>query len=431
MCYKCFLLGASLRSDCVSLPLMANCDFFKATNITESLRDLGAEAHLAAVLQKFEEKGAKFAPIKVEGDGHCLVHSISRCIGATEHLYAVLRTALHAELAENEEFYKRATGGMYHYDGEANYSEQVEWAKPTSRGGEYMTPLHIFGLSNVLKRPIILLDGQIDPVPGSNGRGLYLPTRFSPEECRTTDGSQTCPIVISWSSAALNHYVCLAHVMTEVNQEQPIATGAGAGVMRALRTLRSVSPLHDRLSALNGLLTHLKKCSSSGASSSSKILTLNSERRLTASWGRVDGVRDFLREVGFIETYRDEAPEEKVPTLEKSLPKGAVRAVMTVLRSMSDLRFDTTELKALETMLSTCEGSNANHTVLEHHPDGVFQFLRGVVQCCSLLEETTPLALRVKTVTKYHGALLDTLRYVVQSPFVSKMLLSKITRSNV
>ena len=59
------------------------------------------------------------------------------------------------------------------------------------------------------------------------------------------------------------------------------------------------------------------------------------------------------------------------------------------LRVMEE--FDTTELKALETMLSTCEGSNANHTVLEHHPDGVFQFLRGVVQCCSLLGEGTRL----------------------------------------
>jgi hypothetical protein len=130
MCYKCFLLGASLRSDCVCLPLMANCDYFLHVQPTKGLRDPGAESHLAAVLQKFDERGAKFVPIKVEGDGNCLVHSISRSIGATEHLYSVLRSALHIELLENEEFYKRVTNGSYHYDGDGNYSDQIEWAKP-------------------------------------------------------------------------------------------------------------------------------------------------------------------------------------------------------------------------------------------------------------------------------------------------------------
>ena len=31
-----------------------------------------------------------------------------------------------------------------------------------------MTPLHIFGLANVLKRPIILLDGEMNPLPAKN-----------------------------------------------------------------------------------------------------------------------------------------------------------------------------------------------------------------------------------------------------------------------
>ena len=95
MCYQCFILGAQLRADCVNLSLMACCDYFlceKAEN--KSLYDEKAKQYLAPVLKALASHGAKFVPIKVEGDGNCLVHSISRSIGGTEHLYRYSATPM-------------------------------------------------------------------------------------------------------------------------------------------------------------------------------------------------------------------------------------------------------------------------------------------------------------------------------------------------
>jgi hypothetical protein len=95
MCYQCFILGAQLRADCVNLSLMACCDYFlceKAEN--RSLYDEKAKQYLAPVLKALASHGAKFVPIKVEGDGNCLVHSISRSIGGTEHLYRYSATPM-------------------------------------------------------------------------------------------------------------------------------------------------------------------------------------------------------------------------------------------------------------------------------------------------------------------------------------------------
>ena len=271
--YEFLLLGAHLRDNCVDLPAIAQCDYFLSGTVEEqhTLMDQSANIYLKDVLQKCSKFGANFVPIKVEGDGNCLVHSISRSIGITEHLYSVLRAALTTELIDNEAFYQRVTGGAYNHDGDGSFKKQIEDARPTSRGVKWMTPLHIFGLANVLKRPIILLDGEMNPLPGQHGRGIYLPSRYSPEECYL-EGSMPSPIIISWASAELNHYVCLTHLMGEVNQEQPIGkstlcqcenckknknTGAktkiqNAGCVRACRTLRSIVPVAKRISALQG-----------------------------------------------------------------------------------------------------------------------------------------------------------------------------------
>ena len=441
MCYKCFLLGAHLRANCLDLPLIARCDYFLCGTVEEnaSIIDKGAHEHLHSILNLFEQKGAKFVPIKVEGDGNCLVHSISRSIGAHEHLYSVLRASLTAELIDNETFYRNVTGGFYHHDGEGNYSEQIEWARPTSRAGQWMSPLHIFGLANVLKRPIILLDGRINPVPGSNGRGIYLPSRFRPEQCVSEEGSGELPspIVISWSSAALNHYVCLTHLMGEVNQEQPIGAkhrgSLPAGCVRACRSIRSVVPVERRLMALEGLRNVLRQCSQS----SPPKLQLDQNRRLVAAWSQrsngtaIDGVRDFLREVGFIQSFDTEEPEKRTKPWTNGMASGTANACISVFRAAGDFNVKQMGMKLIDLapvvqLLNKCDGKTSDSEIITNHQLGLLQFIRCVHSCTIHLElkeeDGNTSTLNFPAVKKTHTAVLESLRYILRSKLLAEAI---------
>lgn len=46
---------------------------------------------------------------------------------------------------------------------------------------QYMSPLHLFGIANVLRRPLILISAKSDW--GNSNSGVYLPLRHSPADC--------------------------------------------------------------------------------------------------------------------------------------------------------------------------------------------------------------------------------------------------------
>ena len=101
----------------------------------------------------------RLVPIHADGDGHCLVHAISRALVGRELFYHPLRLNLMCHLRDNLLRYKELF---------KNFVDVDEWADIVSecdpdfvpREGEFvgLRNIHIFGLANVLRRPIILLD---------------------------------------------------------------------------------------------------------------------------------------------------------------------------------------------------------------------------------------------------------------------------------
>ena len=111
------------------------------------------------VVQETNENEERLIPIHADGDGHCLVHAISRALVGRELFYYPLRLNLMCHLRDNLERYKELF---------KNFVEVDEWEDIISECHPNFIPkegelaglrnIHIFGLANVLKRPIILLD---------------------------------------------------------------------------------------------------------------------------------------------------------------------------------------------------------------------------------------------------------------------------------
>lgn len=240
MCYKCMLLGAAMRSSCFDLDRLRGGDFFFMEQPSKYLVDSTAQAYLKDTLSLLEQAGCCMLPVKVDGDGNCLVHAISRAIGGTEIFYSVLRQKMFRELRDHKLFYKSVMGEAWVEEGNDGFEGELARSMPTSRSVSWLSPLHIFALSNVLRRPIILFDkaDKIGAV-GQNACGMYLPLRFSPEECRlsVSTNEMPAPLAIAWSSGSLNHYVCLSHVSLSSPRANTIKSPL-SGVRRALVLLR-------------------------------------------------------------------------------------------------------------------------------------------------------------------------------------------------
>lgn len=89
-------------------------------------------------------------PFQSEGDGNCLLHAVCKAVSGKDTQFAALRESMTQELVENEPWYR------FHL-----HLDDSEWNKSLNmaRGdGNYLGFEHIFALSNVLRRPILLLD---------------------------------------------------------------------------------------------------------------------------------------------------------------------------------------------------------------------------------------------------------------------------------
>jgi hypothetical protein len=64
-------------------------------------------------------------------------------------------------------------------------------------GGIWMSPTHVYALANVLRRPIVLLNGA---ERGPNM--MFLPDRHDPEACRLPNGQMPAPLIIAWQVRA-------------------------------------------------------------------------------------------------------------------------------------------------------------------------------------------------------------------------------------
>ncbi|KAJ8264622.1 hypothetical protein GJAV_G00151380 [Gymnothorax javanicus] len=162
----------------------------------------------------------KLVPLRTEGDGNCLLHAACQYMLGVHDTDLVLRKAVYsvlrgtethnirmrfqAELLQSQEF----TQTGLHYN-TLNWQEEwekiIKMASPDSnRGGlqfEFLEDIHIFVLSNILRRPILVIADQVlrSMRSGSsfaplNVGGVYLPLLWPSGDC------YKYPIVLGYDS---------------------------------------------------------------------------------------------------------------------------------------------------------------------------------------------------------------------------------------
>ncbi|XP_053322977.1 deubiquitinating protein VCPIP1 isoform X2 [Spea bombifrons] len=154
-----------------------------------------------------------FIPVHVDGDGHCLVHAVSRALVGRELFWHALRENLKKHFKENLDRYK----ALFH-----DFIDAAEWEDIINECDPLFVPpegvplglrnIHIFGLANVLHRPIILLDSLSGMRSSGDYSATFLPGLIPVETCKGKDGHLNKPICIAWSSSGRNHYIPLVGI---------------------------------------------------------------------------------------------------------------------------------------------------------------------------------------------------------------------------
>lgn len=110
-------------------------------------------------IKKWNGGEERLIPIHCDGDGHCLVHAVSRALVGRELFWHALRQNLAIHFRSNLPTYKN----MF-----ADFVDDQEWELIINECDPDFIPddseplglrnIHLFGLANVMKRTIILLD---------------------------------------------------------------------------------------------------------------------------------------------------------------------------------------------------------------------------------------------------------------------------------
>lgn len=145
----------------------------------------GSQAYLQGTLQQLRSTNnnqERLVPLHADGDGHCLVHAISRCLVGRELFWHALRTNLHAHLISNLQRYQTLFKEFYSAEEwEGLVAEAAPDWKPPDGQTLGLCNIHVFGLANVLHRPIILLDNLMGMQSSGDYSGIFLPTMLSPQ----------------------------------------------------------------------------------------------------------------------------------------------------------------------------------------------------------------------------------------------------------
>ena len=203
--------GAPNRDEPEELPA-AGCitTFFYPREVTNLslVADSNAIGTLPGVLQ--EVSPSRVIPIRVGGDGNCLVRAVSFAIWGVEDYHKALRNSLIWELIDNKEWYMQACKDPT--------LEEKEWEKEweelracAQQEGSYLGNAHFFALANVTKRVIVLYasDERVNALGVGEGgvSATFIPSRIPYEEWRDL------PIIpIVWSSKNMNHFVPLVGI---------------------------------------------------------------------------------------------------------------------------------------------------------------------------------------------------------------------------
>ena len=145
----------------------------------------GSRAYLQGTLQQLcnENSGEeRLVPLHADGDGHCLVHAISRCLVGRELFWHALRSNLHAHLRSNLQRYQNLFKEFYSAEEwEGLVAEAAPDWKPPDGQTLGLCNIHVFGLANVLHRPIILLDSVLGMQSSGDYSAIFLPTMLTPQ----------------------------------------------------------------------------------------------------------------------------------------------------------------------------------------------------------------------------------------------------------
>ncbi len=180
----------------------------------------GSAKYLQDILQCLQKANGDLeclVPVHADGDGHCLVHAVSRCLVGRELFWHALRTSLQAHLRANVQRYKEMFKDFY---SEEDWPDIIAEAGPDfhpPEGQELgLRNIHVFGLANVLHRPIILIDSLSGVQSSGDYSGIFLPSLHEPHECSSKDSSgeskPNSPIVVAWSTSGRNHYIPLVPI---------------------------------------------------------------------------------------------------------------------------------------------------------------------------------------------------------------------------
>ncbi|ELR19052.1 OTUlike cysteine protease protein [Acanthamoeba castellanii str. Neff] len=150
-----------------------------------------------------EQFPSNLIPLRTTGDGNCLLHAISRALFGVEVFNELLRKRMHEELRANAEWYCKVAPQF----GEEDWKRILDNA---GKSGSYLEFMHIFALSNVIARPIVIYanDGDMDKFgQGESGvAATFVPSRVGRARCRHR------PLILAWQSRAKNHYVPLVQI---------------------------------------------------------------------------------------------------------------------------------------------------------------------------------------------------------------------------
>lgn len=167
-----------------------------------------------ALVRAHNDGEDRLLPVHVDGDGHCLVHAVSRALVGRELFWHPLRCHLKRHLEEHLSKYKELL---------KDFVDEKEWPAIIAEcDPDFLPPegellglrnIHVFSLANVLRRPIILLDSLAGMQSPGDYAALFLPSLVAPEQCRGGPcNRRNPPLCLSWSSSGRNHYIPLVGV---------------------------------------------------------------------------------------------------------------------------------------------------------------------------------------------------------------------------
>ena len=134
---------------------------------------------------------ANLVPLYTSGDGHCLVHAVSRALVGRELFWHPLQVGLRRHLEQNVDRYKSLFADFI--------TEESEWKQIIEESDPSYVPaaskdadaseiqglgtVHIQALANLLHRPIIVLDAPEGIASFGYYSCVYLPLLHEPDDC--------------------------------------------------------------------------------------------------------------------------------------------------------------------------------------------------------------------------------------------------------